>query len=238
MTDFHAIYRDRADDYDLLVSREDHAGNILRAIERAAPLAGRDVVEFGAGTGRLTRLLAPRVRSIRAFDASPAMLAVAERRMPAAVARNWSFAQGRNEAMPCEDASADMVVAGWTFGHLTGWHPQDWRERIDQVVGEMRRICRAGGIAIVIETLGTGRETPQAPTAALAEYYAMLEEERGFVREAIRTDYRFASVEEGERLVRFFFGNDLADRMATERLTVLPECTGVWCWRVPEAARR
>jgi len=33
-----------------------------------------DVVEFGAGTGRITRLLAPEVQSIRAFDASEHML--------------------------------------------------------------------------------------------------------------------------------------------------------------------
>lgn len=235
MADFHAIYRDRADDYDLLVSREDHQGNLLRTIEARVPLAGRDVVEFGAGTGRMTRLLAPRVRSIRAFDASEAMIAVARRRMDPAAPRNWSFDVGRNEALPCGDASADVVVAGWTFGHLTGWHPKDWREHVARVFAEMRRVARPGGAAIIVETLGTGGTEPKPPTPALGEYYAVLENEHRFERHAIRTDYRFESVEEAERLVRFFFGDELADRVVRERLVVLPECTGVWIARYPRS---
>lgn len=229
MPDFQAIYREHADDYDRLVSREDHAGNLLRAIQAVRPLAECDVVEFGAGTGRVTRLVAPHARTVRAFDASEAMLAVARARMESAgAARNWSFAVGRNEELPCEDACADVAIAGWTFGHLMGWFPGDWRPRVERVVAEMARVTRSGGVAVIVETLGTGREQPQPPTPALAEYYAMLENELGFERRAIRTDYRFESPREAERLTRFFFGDALADRVARECLTILPECTGVW----------
>ncbi|GEM_PF-6658666 len=30
--------------------------------------------------------------------------------------------------------------------------------------------------------------------------------------------------------LRFFFGDDLADRILRDRLIILPECTGIW-WR-------
>ena len=62
--DLKEIYASRAQDYERLVAREDFAGNILKALQEIRALSGLDVVELGAGTGRLTCLLAPLVRSI------------------------------------------------------------------------------------------------------------------------------------------------------------------------------
>jgi hypothetical protein len=62
----------------------------------------------------------------------------------------------------------------------------------------------------------------------LADYYGRLERQHGFQRQWIRTDYQFHSVSEAERLTRFFFGDQLADRIVSEKLTRLPECTGIW----------
>ncbi|HOD45111.1 MAG TPA: hypothetical protein PKL21_09535, partial [Anaerolineaceae bacterium] len=61
MPDHQLIYRQSAQAYDLLVTREDVHCNLLKAIQWILPLEGRRVVEPGAGTGRLTRLLAPHV---------------------------------------------------------------------------------------------------------------------------------------------------------------------------------
>jgi dihydroorotase len=35
-------------------------------------------------------------------------------------------------------------------------------------------------------------------------------------------------VEQAEQLTRFFFGDDLADKVAEQKLSHLPECAGVW----------
>ena len=80
------------------------------------------------------------------------------------------------------------------------------------------------------ETLGTGFETPHPPTEGLAELYRWLEDEHAFAGTRIRTDYRFESPAEAAENTRFFFGDELADRILEENLTVLPECTGIW-WR-------
>ncbi|WP_027091435.1 hypothetical protein [Cohnella thermotolerans] len=61
-------------------------------------------------------------------------------------------------------------------------------------------------------------------------YYRALAEEYGFRHRAIRTDYRFDSPEQAETLCRNFFGDELGDRIREERLTIVPECTGIW-WR-------
>jgi hypothetical protein len=64
MPDYQEIYRTQAETYDLLVSREDHQGNLLRALNQVRPMDGLDVVELGAGTGRLTCMVAPVVRTL------------------------------------------------------------------------------------------------------------------------------------------------------------------------------
>lgn len=234
MTDhFKHIYASGAAQYDALVSREDHQGHLLPAIEAIRPLDGLDVVEFGAGTGRLTRLIAPRVKSVRAYDDSAHMLEAAAQTLTGMGLANWHVAQADNRALPEEDHSADVTLAGWSFGHMVGWSPDHWRDNIGAMLSEMRRITRPGGVLIILETLGTGTATPAPPTAGLAEYYQWLEEVHGFARTWLRTDYAFMSVGEAEQLTRFFFGDALADRIAAEGVLVLPECTGLWWQHLP-----
>ena len=72
MDHFRTIYRTRADDYDTLVAREDFQGNLPQALAKIRPWAGLDVVELGAGTGRLTRLLAPAAASVAPPSAASA----------------------------------------------------------------------------------------------------------------------------------------------------------------------
>jgi ubiquinone/menaquinone biosynthesis C-methylase UbiE len=227
---FRAIYANQAERYDAMVSCEDYQGNLLPALERIRPLAGLHVVEFGAGTGRLTRLLAPVVASIRAFDLSAHMLVTARSTLEAAGLHGWELAVGDNRSLPVADHSADLAIAGWSFGHSTGWYPDRWREEIDQSVGEMLRVLKPEGTAVILETLGTGSERPVPPNELLAAYYQYLEQGKGFSSMWIRTDYRFDSVQQADELTRFFFGDALADRIVRDALVILPECTGIW-WK-------
>jgi ubiquinone/menaquinone biosynthesis C-methylase UbiE len=223
--DFKTIYNSEGVRYDLLVSREDYQGNILKALAEIRPLSNLDAIELGAGTGRLTRLLAPLVRQILVTDISPHMLSAARQRQTDG---RCLFSVADNGCLPAPAGSADLTIAGWSLGHLTGWHPDDWPQRVDQVVGEMKRLLRPNGTAIILETLGTGREDPQPPTQALADYYNRLENLHRFQPMWVRTDYRFQSVAEAARLTRFFFGDELANRISNDKITVLPECTGIW----------
>jgi ubiquinone/menaquinone biosynthesis C-methylase UbiE len=228
---FQTIYAQHADRYEALVLREDYQGSILQTLNRIHPVAGQDVVEFGAGTGRLTVLLAPLVRSIRAYDGSAHMLAVATGKLQGMGLSNWTTGVADNASLPEPDSSADIAIEGWSFGHCVGWYPESWRDEIGKALAEMRRILRPGGTLILMETMGTGSETPQPPNDGLAACYAWLEGEQGFQHQSIRTDYRFESLAEAESLTRFFFGEEMAAAVLKHNWVILPECTGVWWTR-------
>ena len=228
MPDHAAIYHHDATQYDRLVAREDAAAELERALAEIIPRRVTTAVELGAGTGRVTRLLALRAARVLAFDAAAAMLAVARERLDAAgLGAGVSLAVAEHAALPVPDGCADAVVAGWAIGHAVGWYPLDWPARVSAALGEMARVARPGAPLIVIETLGTGATAPDPP-AKLAPLFDLLTE-RGFARRWIRTDYRFADAGELAELIGFFFGPELAARFAGAR--EVPECTGLWVRR-------
>ena len=229
-TFFQDIYRNRAEQFERLVAREDRQGNLFAALNDIHPLRGAKVLEFGAGTGRVTRLLAVAVERVFAFDIEAAMLDRALSAMRASGMSNWHLALGDNGRMPVAPACADLAIEGWSFAHIIGWHPQDWRARTDMMLAEMERALKPGGTAVLIETMSTGRRQPQAPSASLRKLYDHWQEEHGFAYRWIRTDYQFASPQEADELMRFFFGDDLANDCLDGKRVIVPECTGLW-WK-------
>ncbi len=223
MPDYQEIYQTQAAQYERMVTREDYQGNLLPALQAIRPFNGLDVIELGAGTGRLTTQIAPLVRSLVSLDISEPMLDLLREKLPGV-----TIIAADNRAVPLVDACADIAVAGWSIAHSVEWYPDTWRTQTGRALSEMRRLLRPGGTVIVLETLGTGNETPAPPNEGLARFYQMLEREYGFTRTALRTDYRFESPAEGQALLRFFFGDELADRIVAEQLKILPECTGIW----------
>jgi ubiquinone/menaquinone biosynthesis C-methylase UbiE len=228
MPEQDVIYQSHADEYDRLIASEDYQGNLLPALQSIVPMRRKDLIDMGAGTGRLSRMLCGAAAQVLALDKSMAMLRVARSKLQAQATGRWELALAENRRMPIGDQVADVVLAGWTFGHATVWYGDLWREEIDPAIGEMMRLLRPGGTGIVCETLGTGSLKPAAPTEILAAYYRYLELERGFARTEVRTDYQFSSLTEAIETIGFFFGDELAARVKDNRWRIVPEWTGIW----------
>lgn len=226
MPELKDIYASQAEQYDRLVAREDYRHNLLPALQRVRPLAGLEVVELGAGTGRLTCLLAPFVKRLQACDLSPAMLAVARARLARSGLARWQVQVADHRRLPIASGSADLALSGWSLCYAALDHPGRWRETLSEALSEMRRVLRPGGTLIILETLGTGCASPHPPDI-LKDYLAYLDE-HGFRSTWFRTDYQFASLAEAKSLVRFFFGDELAEKTVKENWVILPECTGLW----------
>ena len=228
------VYELYADQYERLIRREDYQGNLLAAIQDYFPLdKNLEVVELGAGTGRLTRLLAPRVESIKAFDASPQMLEVAEKSLRELELANWEISVADHRQIPVADQSADLVISGWSFCYLAVWGGKKWKSALEDGLREIERILRPNGagrksMALIIESLGTGSGKPNPPKH-LEAYFDWLTE-AGFERGWTRTDYRFESLEEAIELSTFFFGEEMGQKVGENNWQILPECTGIW-WK-------
>lgn len=120
MPNLDEIYAHEAEAYQRLIAREDKDGLLLPAIMEVAPPGPLDVVDLGAGTGRLACLLAPSARSMTALDLSPSMLAVARKRLEAMRPAGWGVALADHRALPLADASADLVSSGMSSPSVWG----------------------------------------------------------------------------------------------------------------------
>jgi ubiquinone/menaquinone biosynthesis C-methylase UbiE len=156
------------------------------------------------------------------------MLSVARKKLIQSGLGNWRLGAADNRRLPLKARTADLVIAGWSLGHSVAWYPDTLRREIGRALAEMARVLRPGGAIIILETLGTNRQSPHPPTPGLADYYDWLENAHGFRRTWVRTDYRFASAQEAESLTRFFFGDEMADDILAGNSAIVPECTGVW----------
>jgi SAM-dependent methyltransferase len=130
-----AQYDDVADRYERLVAPK-YLSIAQIVADHAPPLAGRDVLEVGAGTGLLTRLLAPRggYRSYVASDVSAPMLAVAASLVDADV----EFVEADIRKLPLEDAAFDLVI-----GSLTPL------QEVEAGFTEARRVLRPNGELLI-----------------------------------------------------------------------------------------
>jgi ubiquinone/menaquinone biosynthesis C-methylase UbiE len=225
MPGYQEIYANHADRYDELVRHEDHRANLPALLDRMLVPRPARVVELGCGTGRVTRLLAARADIVRAYDGAAHMVEFARSSI---AADNVTFGTADNAALPEPDGGADLVVAGWTLGHLTGFHPDSWRDHATRVLTEMHRVRATRGKWMILETLGTCVDAPGPPNERLAAFYQLLEHEYALRREVISTDYAFSSVEEAARVMGFFFGAKMAAAVEARGDRMVPEWTGVW----------
>jgi ubiquinone/menaquinone biosynthesis C-methylase UbiE len=224
------IYQTDSDRYEALISREDYQGNIPRALDEIVNVDDLDVIDLGAGTGRLAVMLAPRVKSIHAFDASAEMLRVCREKLMSSELSNWQVDVADHRSLPIEGQTSDLVVSGWSVAYLYVWYPETWRAELENWLSEMKRVLRPGGFIVLFESLTTGSETP-VRLEHLKDYYPWLDE-TGFHSRWIRTDLKYESIDEAVELSGFFFGEEFGEKVRQNNWVILPECTGVWWLKV------
>jgi ubiquinone/menaquinone biosynthesis C-methylase UbiE len=220
------VYQAHADQYERLILSEDYQGNIPKQIARIRNSEGLEIIELGAGTGRLTRDLVKQANHVFASDVSFHMLEKASEILPDLGAGNYLLSVSDMRHSPFPSASADMVIAGWSFCYLAVWGGSLWQQEVDLGIDEVMRLLKPGGIFILLESFGTGTETPNPPPH-LNDYLGYLTK-KGFTSDWFRTDYRFSSVKEADEISSFFFGEEMSLIIRQNQWTILPECTSIF----------
>jgi len=106
-------------------------GPPVEAVEWVLPERVGTVVDLGAGTGALTRLLAGRADEVMAVEPDDRMRAVLAEAVPGARA-----VAGRGEAIPLPDGGVDAVLAS------SSWHWMDTGPTLQEVA----RVLVPGGV--------------------------------------------------------------------------------------------
>jgi len=233
MDHFETIYSRRAVDYHRMIAAEDVDDNLPAALYEIGQPHGKRILDLGSGTGRIPLLLGSQAAQLIAIDLQRAMLLENRHQKELTFRKDlpkvdWSLVQADMRQIPLVSGWAQLTLAGWAIGHMRAWFQQDWQRQMRSALAEMLRVTQPGGRLIIIETLGTGSLEPKPPVESLAEYYTWLEQDWGFWRRAIRTDYQFGSVEQAVAHTKFFFGSELADKIRANRWRRVPEWTGIW----------
>jgi len=227
-------------------------GAVAGAYERSRPgypvdavrwLAGEepcDVVDLGAGTGKLSRLLAAQGHRVTAVEPIPEMLAELEAAVPGTAAR-----AGSAEAIPLADASADVVTVAQAFhwfdqqvalreiarvlrpGGRLGlvWNTRDdsepWvAELTDTIIG--RSEFRDDGVVAVVSSIDESGLYGPVERASFAHVQPLSRDE---LVELVRSRSQCAVLSEEERGPVLDHAGELFDMHATDGTLVMPYVT-------------
>lgn len=125
-------------------------GYPIEALELPGLPSSAAVLDLGAGTGKLTRLLVTRFGRVAAVEPAAAM-----RRLLTAICPEAEALGGSAEEIPLADASVDAVFAAEAFHWFDG----------DRALAEIARVLRPGGALVMMWNLPDGPTEPS--TAAL-----------------------------------------------------------------------
>ena len=222
---FTQIYCTSGKNYHKMISVEDVDKNLKPALLSITSFKNKRIIDLGSGTGRIP-LLFPEQRII-SLDLHADMLEenINQQKLSRS---NWPAIQGDMRLLPFSPNSFDIATAGWSIGHFTGWYKEDWKAQIERVLHQTNMLLKPGGCMIIPETLSTGNLIPTPPNAELAKYYNWLETTHHFQHQKIQTDYLFDSLEDSIFYSRFFFGEDLTEKVRHNKWVRLPEWTGIW----------
>ena len=154
------VYEAHAAEYEALVSQEDYEGNILKAIREIVSPDGLDILDLGAGTGRLAGLLAPMARSVIGFRPLDSHAARPHVTSCGSLARSgrWLAAAADHRFLPLRARRRGPHRLGWSVSYVATWYPESWRRQADAWMREAERVLRPGGNIILFESLGTGND--------------------------------------------------------------------------------
>jgi len=152
------------------------------------------VLDVGAGNGFTAFRLRSPARQVVALEPDPGMV---DSGLP------LPWVRGLAQDLPFPSNTFRAAYATWAF-FLTGV------PGTDRGLEELHRVVRNGGNLIIVDNAGDDEFSSLATrsTASDPDWWR----ERGFDETIIHTSFRFDSLEEANRLIGFYFGEEAAAR--------------------------
>ncbi|HEY0755580.1 MAG TPA: methyltransferase domain-containing protein [Ktedonobacteraceae bacterium] len=127
------------------VTSKVHAGgeDLAWVVENAALSGNERVLDVATGGGHTAFALAPYAAAVVALDLTRPMLDVAQQEAMARGLTNINYVEGDALALPCEDASFDVVACRHAPHHFPN---------IQQAVNEWARVLKPGGKLLLVDS--------------------------------------------------------------------------------------
>jgi len=227
MPSMQEIYNNHSLKYDELVTHEDYNNNHSNYLLEKFNFNSKTIIELGVGTGRVTKIFAELSQRVFCYDKSLHMLDKAKINLSHYKSK-IEFSQYDNLNITKINKKADIVIEGWSLGHSIIENQEEIEAITNKLYSDCISLINKNGVIIIIETLGTNVTNASAPSKSLQKFYQLLVNSYGFSKKTIRTDYSFKSNEEAKRIMDFFFGNKIGDRINFIEKGVVKEFTGIW----------
>ncbi len=170
----------------------DRDGMVIRHLDRELP--DGLVLDVGAGNGFTAIRLCSATRKVIALEPDAGMI---DRTVP------MMWVKGIAQALPFEESTFDAAYATWAFFFADV-------PDIDKGLNELNRVVKKGGKLIIVDNAGedefswlAGKSMGSNP-----DWWR----DRGFEQTLIHTSFRFDSLEEANRLLRFYFGDEASSK--------------------------
>ncbi|RIW38525.1 class I SAM-dependent methyltransferase [Bacillus salacetis] len=146
--EFVDLFNNWAQTYDQTVSEDgdieyrevfENYEDILQSVVRNTK--GPNVLEFGVGTGNLTRKLVNRGYNVFGIEPSEEMLKIGQLKVPEAKIKDGDFLD-----FPVPDLQITSIVSSYAFHHLTD--PEK-----EKAIGKYSRILPADGVIVFADTV-------------------------------------------------------------------------------------
>ncbi len=196
--------------YELENRAADPNRNIEAAMRSIASWTGRDFLDVGCGTGFHLPRWAQEARTVVGVEPHRDLAAMAVRRT--ARLPHVSVHLGTAQALPLPDASVDVAQARWAYFFGSGSEPG---------LAELDRVMRRGGTAFVIDNDATRstfgrwfrRGYPEVDPDAVERFWSG----HGWQRHPLDVEWRFATRDELESVVRIELDEHVADTVLAEQ---------------------
>src|SRR6056297_1055039 len=230
MPTMNEIYKKYALQYDKLVKAEDYQKNINKYLINNIEWKDKVVYEAGIGTGRLTKIYIQQIKKLYGFDREAHMLEQCKNNLDEYLEKVF-LNIGNNESLPVVDEKSDIFIEGWSFGHTIVEKNNDIQSTTERIVNNIWRNTTVDSVKIIIETLGTNVNEPKYINNDLKQFYRLIEDEYGFKKTIVKTDYKFDNYREAAQIMGSFFGEEMERGIIQRKSEIVPEYTGIWIKR-------
>jgi len=103
-----------------------------------------EVLDVATGTGAMSRLIAPHVKTVKGLDLTSEMLRQAKKAAETENIKNLELVVGNAEQLPFKDNTFDLVCSRFALHH--------WKEA-PTIVKEMARVCKPGGVVAIVDII-------------------------------------------------------------------------------------